>query len=80
VLASSGILCGSAISLDTAVQNLVRTGVELPRAVAAATANPCALVGVADRGSFAPGLRADVVEFNDDLSVRRVMRGGHWIE
>jgi N-acetylglucosamine-6-phosphate deacetylase len=79
VLASSGILCGSVIGLDMAVRNLARAGVELPRAAAAASANPCALLGLNDRGLLAPGLRADLVEFDDEISVRRVMRGGSWI-
>jgi N-acetylglucosamine-6-phosphate deacetylase len=33
---------------------------------------------VADRGRLAPGQRADLVELDDDLRVRRVMRGGAW--
>jgi N-acetylglucosamine-6-phosphate deacetylase len=80
VLESDGTLCGSVIGLDTAVRNMVRSGVELTRAVAAASANPCALLGQADRGSLAPGLRADLVEFDDTITVRRVMQGGRWID
>ena len=32
-----------------------------------------------DRGRLEPGLRADIVEMDDDLVVRRVMRGGAWV-
>jgi N-acetylglucosamine-6-phosphate deacetylase len=74
----SGTLAGSVIALDTAVRNLVRNGCSLPAAVAAASTNPLAMLGVADRGRLAAGLRADVVELDDDLRVRRVMREGRW--
>jgi N-acetylglucosamine-6-phosphate deacetylase len=72
-------LAGSVIALDDAVRNLVTSGVPLPVAAAAASANPLALVGIADRGRIAVGQRADLVELDDGLSVRRVMRGGDWI-
>jgi N-acetylglucosamine-6-phosphate deacetylase len=78
VLVDGGNLAGSIIALDTAVRNLARSGVALPRAVAAATREPLALLGVADRGRLEPGLRADLVELDDDLRVHRVMRGGRW--
>jgi N-acetylglucosamine-6-phosphate deacetylase len=77
-LAGSDTLAGSTIALDTAVRNLVRAGVPLPAAVAAASRNPLALVGIADRGRLAVGQRADLVELDDDLRVRRVARAGEW--
>jgi N-acetylglucosamine-6-phosphate deacetylase len=77
-LVGGGTLAGSVIALDTAVRNLVAEGVSLPAAVAAAGRNPLALLGVADRGRLAAGQRADVVELDDDLAVRRVMRAGTW--
>jgi len=46
--------------------------------VAAASREPLALLGVTDRGRLEPGLRADLVELDDDLAVQRVMRGGRW--
>jgi N-acetylglucosamine-6-phosphate deacetylase len=78
VLVEGGSLAGSVIALDTAVRNLARSGVPLPQAVAAATRHPLALLGVTDRGRLAAGLRADLVELDDDLRVLRVMRGGRW--
>jgi N-acetylglucosamine-6-phosphate deacetylase len=78
VLLEGGNLAGSVIALDTAVRNLARSGVPLPRAVAAASREPLALLGVTDRGRLEPGLLADLVELDDDLRVRRVMRGGRW--
>ncbi len=77
-LVSNGALAGSVIALDTAVRNLARFGVDLPRVAAAASANPLALLGVTDRGRLAPGLRADLVELDDAYAVRRVMRAGVW--
>ena len=50
----------------------------LPAAVAAASRNPLALLGIADRGRIAVGQRADLVELGPDLAVRRVMRAGTW--
>jgi N-acetylglucosamine-6-phosphate deacetylase len=76
----SGTLAGSVIALDTAVRNLVDAGATLPRAVAAASRNPLAMLGVTDRGRIAEGQRADLGVLDDSLSVRRVMRGGSWFE
>ena len=78
VLAGTERLAGSVIALDTAVRNLVTAGVPLPDAVAAASTNPLDVLGVTDRGRIAPGQRADLVELDADLRVRRVMRAGAW--
>jgi N-acetylglucosamine-6-phosphate deacetylase len=72
-------LAGSVIALDTAVRNLVREGRSLPEAVAAASANPAAMLGAADRGAIEVGRVAHLVELDDDLGVRRVTRGRGWI-
>jgi len=37
------------------------------------------MLGVTDRGRIAPGQRADLVELDDDLRVRRVMRDGRFV-
>jgi N-acetylglucosamine-6-phosphate deacetylase len=77
-LAGTETLAGSVIALDTAVRNVVASGVPLPAAVAAASRNPLALLGVWDRGRIAVGQRADLVELDPGLRVQRVMRGGTW--
>jgi N-acetylglucosamine-6-phosphate deacetylase len=79
-LAGTDTLAGSVIAIDMAVRNLAREGVPLPVAVAAASANPAALLGAADRGRIEAGRRAHLVELDDDLRVRRVTRGAGWIE
>lgn len=79
-LAGTDTLAGSVIALDSALRNAARAGIPLPAAVAAASRNPLELLGVTDRGRLGVGQRADLVELDEDLSVRRVMRGGDWIE
>ena len=79
VVAGTTTLAGSVVALDGMLRNLVRSGASLPAAARAASANPLALLEVTDRGRLAPGLRADIVEMDDDLVVRRVMRGGAWV-
>ncbi len=79
-LAGTDTLAGSVIALDSAVRNLVRSGMGLPSASAAASRNPLALLGVTDRGRLAAGQRADLVELGDDLEVVRVASNGEWFE
>lgn len=78
-LAGTQTLAGSTIALDSAVRNLVRSGLPLVAAVAAASSNPLALLGLRDRGRIAAGQLAHLVELDDDLRVRRVTRGRGWI-
>ena len=77
-LVGTDTLAGSVIALDAAVRNIVASGLDLPAAVAAASRNPLAMLGVTDRGRIAVGQRADLVELDGDLQVRRVMRAGTW--
>jgi N-acetylglucosamine-6-phosphate deacetylase len=78
-LAGTDTLAGSVIALDSAVRNVTTVGIPLTDAVAAASRNPLGLLGVTDRGRLAEGQRADLVELDEDLTVRRVMRGGQWL-
>jgi alpha-D-ribose 1-methylphosphonate 5-triphosphate diphosphatase len=58
-------------------RHLPHTG--LPAAVATVTANPACAVGLDDRGSIAPGKRADLLrvrDADDAVLVRAVWRGG----
>jgi N-acetylglucosamine-6-phosphate deacetylase len=77
-LAGTSTLAGSVLALDTAVRNLVSAGTTLPAAVAAASRNPLALLGISDRGRIAVGQRADLVELDSELRVQRIMRSGRW--
>jgi N-acetylglucosamine-6-phosphate deacetylase len=78
-LRGTSTLAGSVLSLDSAVRASVGAGAPLPAAVAAASRNPLAVVGVTDRGRIATGQRADLVELDQGLHVRRVMRAGTWL-
>jgi N-acetylglucosamine-6-phosphate deacetylase len=78
-LAGTQTLAGSVLALDTAVRNMVGAGIALPAAVAAASRNPLEMLGIQDRGRLAAGQRADLVELDSDLNVRRVMVRGEWL-
>ena len=78
-LEGTSTLAGSVIALDSAVRNLAAAGVPLSDAVAAASRNPLALLGILDRGLIAVGQHADLVELDEELTVQRVMRGGTWL-
>jgi N-acetylglucosamine-6-phosphate deacetylase len=79
-LADGTTLAGSVLALDRAVRNLVAAGFPLTDAVVAASTAPADLLGEADRGRIAVGARADLVELDDELTVRRVMIGGSWLD
>ena len=72
-------LAGSVLALDTAVRNLAAAGSTLVDAVVAASTAPADLLGETDRGRLTVGARADLVELDEELAVRRVMIGGAWI-
>lgn len=78
-LAGSETLAGSVLALDGMVRNVIRAGLPIHLASAAASANPASLLGLTDRGRLAPGLLADLVVMDPDLQVQRVMRGGVWV-
>jgi N-acetylglucosamine-6-phosphate deacetylase len=80
VMAGTTTLAGSIIALDDAVRNLVAAGIPLADAVAAASTNPLAMLGVGDRGRLAVGQRADIVALDADLGVRGVWRAGRAID
>ena len=79
-LAGSGSLAGSTLTMDSAVRRTVRLAdMPLWRASAAASPLPARVLGLADRGSIAPGQRADLVVLDEEMRVERVMRAGQWV-
>jgi N-acetylglucosamine-6-phosphate deacetylase len=70
---------GTSHAADLVRRCVVHAGIDPVAAVAAATATPAALLGLADRGSLATGLRADLVVLDRDWQVGRVMTGGDWV-
>jgi N-acetylglucosamine-6-phosphate deacetylase len=77
---AEGKLAGSTLTLDRAVRQMVKLGVELPGAVRMATLNPASVLGMEGRkGILAAGADADMVLLDDNLHVAGVMtRGMGW--
>lgn len=78
-LVDGGALAGGTAHLLDVVRTTVRSGVALVDALTAASVTPAAVLGRADIGALAPGLRADLVVVDDDLRPLRVMRAGTWV-
>ncbi len=76
-----GSLAGSTLSLDRALQNMIRwTGLPLDEAIYMVTRNPAESIGVSTfKGSIAPGFDADLVLLNQDLSVHATLCEGKWV-
>jgi N-acetylglucosamine-6-phosphate deacetylase len=76
-----GTLAGSNITLHDALVNVVRFGVPLEAAVAAATLHPARSVKVDDVvGSIEPGKRADFVLLDEDLAIQGVYHYGKEVD
>jgi N-acetylglucosamine-6-phosphate deacetylase len=76
----TGSIAGSTLTMDAALRQAVGAGVSLVDAVRMAATTPSRVLGLSEiLGSLVPGLRADLVELDEDLSVRRVMRAGRWL-
>jgi N-acetylglucosamine-6-phosphate deacetylase len=74
---ADGTLAGSTLTMDRAVQNVASLGLAPQRAVRHASANPCRVLGLTDRGRVAPGTRADLVALDPGtLAVRAVWIAG----
>jgi N-acetylglucosamine-6-phosphate deacetylase len=75
---ADGTLAGSTLTMDRAVKNFMEfTGCSLPEAVRCATLNPARLLGIDDRkGSLEVGKDADIVIFDEDLTVHYTIISG----
>jgi len=73
---ADGTLAGSALTMDAAVRTCVATGVPLEQALHAASTVPARLLGLTDRGTVAPGRRADLVALDPHLQVAAVWVAG----
>lgn len=73
---SAGAIAGGTAHLLDVVRAVVAAGVPMVDAVLSATRTPARLLGLADRGELAPGLRADVLVTDAGLHPRRVLRQG----
>ncbi|MGW3336988.1 N-acetylglucosamine-6-phosphate deacetylase [Streptomyces sp. NPDC001009] len=80
-LVEGGSIAGSTLTLDRAFQRAVTVdGLAVTDVVAALSANPARLLGMADRvGSLEPGKDADLVLLDADFALKGVMRRGEWV-
>lgn len=80
-LVEGGSIAGSTLTLDRAFKRAVTVdGLSVEDAVAALSANPARLLGLADRvGSLEPGRDADLVVLDAAFDVKGVMRRGEWV-
>jgi N-acetylglucosamine-6-phosphate deacetylase len=79
-LADGGSIAGGvATLLDVVRRSVAGAGVPLLDAVTAASLTPARTLGLTGVGSLAAGQLADVVEVDDDLHLRRVLRRGSWL-
>jgi N-acetylglucosamine-6-phosphate deacetylase len=74
----NGLLCGSALSLAGTIRNLINiAGVSLETALVMVSEAPARAINLFHaKGSLAPGKDADLVFFNADLNVQRVIIAG----
>lgn len=75
-----GSIAGSTLTMDAAVRTVLGLGADLPAVAAAAAGNPARWHGLDQVGALAPGRRADLVLIDPAGGLRRVMRGGSWVE
>ncbi len=74
---ADGSLAGAHLTMAQAVKCAVDVcGLPLADALRMATATPARIIGLADRGRIATGLRADLVALDPDLNVIGVWRAG----
>lgn len=80
-LAGGGPLAGSTLTMDAAFRTFVFScGVPVVAASAMTSRTPARAMGLADRGSLEPGMRADLVVLDPaELTVQAVMRAGQWL-
>ncbi len=79
-LVEGGAIAGSTLTLDWALRYIVlQGGIPLEQAIEMLSANPARTLGLDDRGSIAPGKRADLVVLGPGLEVEAVMVLGDWV-
>lgn len=76
---SDGTLAGSLLTMDTALENLVKTGFSLNEAALMLSLNPARSLGIPNRGAILPGFRADFALLNPKLEVLGVYKAGQLV-
>ncbi|MGN0778293.1 MAG: N-acetylglucosamine-6-phosphate deacetylase [Aristaeellaceae bacterium] len=71
---------GSVATFDRLVRNMLHMAeVPLKDVMAMATRTPARIMGFKDRGEIAPGMRADLTFFDEDIRVSRTMVAGRTV-
>jgi len=79
-LRDGGSIAGSTLTMDAALRRAVGAGLSMVDACRLTATTPARAIGLAEQvGALAQGLRANLVELDDDLRVVRVMRAGAWV-
>jgi len=73
---SGGSLAGSVLTMDRALRQAVQLGIPLEQAARMASTYPALSLALKDRGRIVPGLRADLVVINSELTVEQVFVAG----
>ncbi len=72
---------GSIATADRLVRVAVKeAGIPLTDAVRMITATPARIMGLAHKGSIAPGMDADLVVFNEEITVKKVFARGREVK
>jgi N-acetylglucosamine-6-phosphate deacetylase len=81
VIAAKEPIAGSVLTMEAAVKNAVRfLGISIDQAVLISSTNSARLLGLGGRkGAIAPGLDADLLVLDDQLTVEATMVAGRWI-
>jgi len=75
-----GILSGSLLTMLKAVKNCVKhVGIPLDEALRMASTYPAKLINASDQGEIAQGYKANLLEFNKDFEVKRVIIEGTFV-
>ena len=70
---------GSVATADRLLRTALEAGIPLCDAVRMMTLTPARVMGLGDEiGSIEPGKRADLVVFDENIQIARVMKGGDW--
>jgi len=78
---ANGILAGSTLTMDRAIQNVMKfAGWNLQDAVRAATANPAAATVLEGRGMLKPGAAADFTVVAPSGEVRKTVIAGRVVQ
>lgn len=69
---------GSIATTNRLVKTMIeKAGVSLEESIQMMTANPARFLNLTKKGKLAPGLDADIVIFDDEIEVKRVIIGGN---